>query len=61
MEALHKTKHFVLGCKSLFIATDHKPLLGVFNKQLEDIEKPRLLFLVEKTLWFKFTTLIYYT
>ena len=55
MEGLHKTKHFVLGCDNLFVATDHKPLLGVFNKPLEDIENPRLLSLVEKTLWFKFT------
>ena len=26
--ALKKTKHFVLGCKQLYMATDHKPLLG---------------------------------
>ena len=26
--ALNKTKHFVLGCKQLSLATDHKPLPG---------------------------------
>ena len=35
-------------------ATDHKPLIGVFQKPLGDIENPRLLSIAEKTLWFKF-------
>ena len=55
VEALHKSKNFVLGCSELLVATDHNPLLGVFRKPLEEIENPRLLSLVEKTLWFKFT------
>ena len=47
----------MLGCDNLLLATDHKPLVGVFNKNLEDIENPRLLSIAEKTMWFKFTTI----
>ena len=36
------------------MATDHKPLLGVFEKSFADIQNPRLLSIAEKTLWFKF-------
>ena len=53
-DALHKAKHYVLGCKDLLIGTDHKPLLGVFQKDLGDNENPRLLSIAEKTMWFKF-------
>ena len=55
-DALHKAKHYVLGC-NLLLATDHKPLVGVFAKNLEDIENPRLLSIADKTMWFKFTTI----
>ena len=54
-DALHKAKYFVLGCPDLIIATDHKPLLGVFRKPLADIQNPRLLSIAEKTLWFSFS------
>ena len=47
----------MLGCNNLLQGTDHKPLVGVFAKNLEDIEKPRLLSIAEKTMWFKFTTI----
>ena len=54
-DALHKARHFVLGCNNLLVATDHQPLLGLLNdKSLADIENPRLLSLKEKTLWFNF-------
>ena len=56
-DAFHKGKYFVLGCPDLLIATDHKPLLGVFKKPLADIQNPRLLALAEKTLWFRFTVI----
>ena len=53
--ALHKTRHFVLGCPNLIVATDHLPLLGLLNdKELADVHNPRLLNLKEKTLWFRF-------
>ena len=46
---------FVLGCKSLTIATDHKPLLGIFgNKDITKIMNPRILKLKEKTLKYDF-------
>ena len=52
---LEKAKHFVLGCKNLIVATDHKPLLKVLgDRKLEDIGNPRLLNLKEKTLPFRF-------
>ena len=53
--ALNKTKHFVLGCKQLYVATDHKPLLGTFgDRSLEQVENPRLRRLKEKTKMFDF-------
>ena len=55
VDALHKCRHFVLGCSKLIVAVDHKPLLGLLNdKSLADIQNPRLLMLKEKTLWFQF-------
>ena len=54
--ALQKTRYFVLGCKNLIIATDHRPLLGVLGeKRLENIDNPRLRRLKEKTLAYSFT------
>ena len=51
VDALQKTRHFILGCDKLVVAVDHKPLLGLLNdKSLADIENPRLLMLKEKTL-----------
>ena len=55
VDALEKTRHFVLGCPDLNILVDHKPLLKVFGDRcLEDIPNPRLRNLKEKTLRFKF-------
>ena len=57
-DALFKARHFVLGCPSLIVAVDHKPLLGILNdKSLAEIDNPRLLMLKEKTLWFHFTVI----
>ena len=56
VKALHKCRHFVLGCENLVIATDHKPLLKILNERsLDGIHNPRLLNLKEKTLRFRFT------
>ena len=49
-------ENFMTVC-NLLIATDHESLVGVFTKNLEDIENPRLLSIAEKTMWFKFTTI----
>ena len=44
-----------MGCESLVVAVDHKPLLGVLgDKCLEDIDNSRLENLKEKTLRFRF-------
>ena len=53
-EALHKNKYYILGCPNLIVATDHKPLIGVFKSNLSEISNPRLLSIVERTLWFRF-------
>ena len=55
-EALPKAKHYVLGCNDLLLATDQKLLIGVFPKNLENIENPKLLSMAEN-MWFKFKTI----
>ena len=56
VDSLQKARHFVLGCKDLVIAVDHKPLLGIFgNRSLEEIPNPRLRNLKEKSLRFFFS------
>ena len=53
--ALKHSCLFTLGCKDLFIAVDHKPLLGIFNNQsLDSITNPRVLKLKETTLGWQF-------
>ena len=53
--SLNKARHFTLGCRDLILAVDHKPLLGLLgDKNLEDIENPRLQNLKEKTLRYGF-------
>ena len=53
--SLKKAKYFVLGCESLVIAVDHKPLLGILNdKSLDTIDNTRLVKLKEKTMGFRF-------
>ena len=54
-EALEKSRYFVLGCKYLTVAVDHKPLLKILgDRHLEDIPNSRLRNLKEKTLRFRF-------
>ena len=53
---LQSCRYFVLGCKDLTIATDHKPLTRVFNgRSLAEINNRRLMNLKEKTLPYSFT------
>ena len=55
VDALYKARHFVLGCRDLIVAVDHRPLLKIFgNRSLEDIPNPRLRNLKEKSLRFTF-------
>ena len=54
-DALDKARFFVLGCTSLIVAVDHKPLLKILgDRSLEDISNNRLRNLKEKTLRYKF-------
>ena len=55
VDALEKARHFVLGCKNLIIAVDHKPLEKIFgDRSLDNIPNPRLRNLKEKSLRFRF-------
>ena len=41
--------------RNFFFATDHKPLVGIFgDKNLADIDNPRLAKIKEKLMWWKF-------
>ena len=54
--ALHQTRYYILGCSSLIVVTDHKPLVQILNdRSLTDITNRRLLNLKEKTLPYSFT------
>ena len=53
--ALHKTRHNTQGCDKLIVCTDHNPLVPVMStKALENIDNPRLMRLVQKTLSWRF-------
>ncbi len=55
VDALDKARHFVLGCKNLTIAVDHRPLLKIFgDRSLDHICNTRLRNLKEKTLRYHF-------
>ena len=47
---------FVLRCTNLIVATDHKPLLGIYKvRELNTIPNPRLQSFKEKTLAYRFS------
>ena len=53
--SLNHARMFVQGCETLIIATDHKPLLGIFNnRELSSISNTRISKLQEKTLAYNF-------
>ena len=54
-DALDKARYFVLGCRDLTVAVDHKPLLKVFgDRAIDQIGNTRLRNLKEKTLRYRF-------
>ena len=54
-DAIDKARHFVLGCKNLTIAVDHRPLLIIFSdRSLDHITNTRLRNLKGKTLRYRF-------
>jgi hypothetical protein len=53
---LNDTKYYTMGCKQLYVATDHKSLVQVLgDRSLADVEKPGLARIKERTLWWQFT------
>ena len=47
--ALEKTAHFTLGCKSLTVGTDHKPLIPIIERtNLGNVKTPRQIRLKER-------------
>ena len=53
---LEHSKMFTLGCTNLVVSVDHKPLLGILNdRDLGNIDNPRLQNLKEHTLKWTFT------
>lgn len=56
-DALDKARSFVLGCRDLIIAVDHKPLLKAFGDwSIEEVSNARLCNLKQKTLHYTFCT-----
>ena len=52
---LQSSKYYTQGCKNLYVATDHKPLLSILNdRALDTIVNPRMLRIKEKTLPWQF-------
>ena len=51
--ALKKCRHYLLGYP-FHVITDHRPLVGIFNKALHELENPRLLRMREKLTSFTF-------
>ena len=46
---------FAKGCKSLIVATDHKPRIGIFGNSVASISNPQITKFKEKTLPYKFS------
>ena len=52
---LESSKYYTLGCRQLYVATDHKPLLSILNdRALDTITNPRMLRIKERTLAWQF-------
>ena len=52
--AVHKCRHYLTGLPHFSIWTDHRPLMGIFSKSLEDLSNSRLLRLREKLIDYTF-------
>ena len=53
--SLEQSKFYTMGCKELYMATDHKPILGILcDRALDTLDNPRLVALKERTLWWRF-------
>ena len=47
---LESSRYYTLGCRKLYVATDHKPLLSILNdRALDTITNPRMLPIKDRT------------
>ena len=54
-KGLENTKYYNLGCRDLYVATDHSSLVDILGHQsLPDDDNPRLAKIKERTLWWRF-------
>ena len=54
-KGLEDTRYYMLGCKDLYVATDHSSLVSILgNQSLADVQNPRLARIKERTLWWQF-------
>jgi len=53
--AISQCDFYLKGCPHFTVITDHKPLLGIFNKSIVDIENDRLRRLREKLMHYTFS------
>ena len=54
VRALQKCAFYLHGMKTFKVITDHKPLVGIMNKEMADLHNNRLARLREKTAQFTF-------
>jgi hypothetical protein len=55
-KGLHDTKYYTMGCRQLYVTTDHDSLVCMLgNQSLANVENPRLARIKERTLWWQFT------
>ena len=52
--AIKKCKFYLHGKEDFTVITDHKPLLGIFNKNPDDLDNPRLQRMREKVMGYNF-------
>ena len=53
--AISSCQYYLLGCQIFHVVTDHRPLLGIFKKDLRDVTNTRLQRLREKIVNYNFT------
>ena len=52
---LNKCQFYLKGLRNFTVMTDHKPLIGIFAKEISDIDNPRLQRIRMKTMAFTFS------
>ena len=52
--AVEKCQYFLRGCSDFSIQTDHRPLIGVFQKPLGEVANPQIFRFQEKLLPYSF-------